>query len=164
VDWTWHRHQAGAGLWGSAPPSPSEIRKNIFDNYNVIRVNATRRATPTAPPTGSHRSSALLPLASAARAGMRVAPPIFSMPQVGLALRANLAAFKGRGVASPRPPHQECKAKPCPTLSSPNGELLGWHAVPTLPRGIRAQASLCLPSTQHSVLCLPNHQPLSTIR
>jgi hypothetical protein len=55
------------------------------------------------------------------------------MPWVGLALRANLAAFKGRGVASPRPPHQECKAKPCPTLSSPNGELLGWHAVPTLP-------------------------------
>ena len=97
MDWTGHRHQAGAGLWGSTPPSPSEIRKNIFDNYNVIRVNATRRATPTAPPTGSHRSSALLPLASAARAS--------------------------RGVASPRPPHQECKAKPCPTLSSPNGEL-----------------------------------------
>jgi hypothetical protein len=140
VDWTWHRHQAGAGLWGSAPPSPSEIRKNIFDNYNVIRVNATRRATPTAPPTGSHRSSALLPLASAARAS--------------------------RGVASPRPPHQECKAKPCPTLSSPNGELLGWHAVPTLPRD-KEDSTWCCPyplQTNGELLELRVHRVLRTVK
>ena len=38
-------------------------------------------------------------------------------------------------MALPRPPIRECKAKPCPFLSSPGGELLGQHAVLPLPRG-----------------------------
>ena len=41
-------------------------------------------------------------------------------------------AGEGRGVALPRPPIEECKAKPCPYPRSPCGEL-GQHVVLSLP-------------------------------
>ena len=63
------------------------------------------------------------------------APLGFHFNWVGSALRADLVAL-GRGVALPRPPKAECKAKHCPYLRR-----LGWHAVPTLPRKVRRIAA-----------------------
>ncbi len=45
---------------------------------------------------------------------------------------------KGRGVALPRPPMVEDKAKPCPyPRAEPARGMLGQHAVPTLPKATR---------------------------
>jgi hypothetical protein len=57
----------------------------------------------------------------------------------GLCKGAKLNTKIGRGVAMPRPPMVEDKAKPCPyPRAEPARGMLGWHAVPTLPKAARS--------------------------